>query len=287
MFHKFADLFPLWQSISRLNRARRWHSRSSRLSKSIAAQSMVQGAPARSEVARVLSLLTPYDCGMPLKRIGPRYDGGYLIPDDLAGIEASFSPGVAETLGFDLEIARTGIPTHLADASVPQPANMAPNMSFTDAFIGAENSAPFITMDAWVGKFSPGSGDLLLQMDIEGAEYDVISAIEPTMLERFRIIVIEFHGLDRILDPDFHRELDSALSKLNRNHVPCHFHPNNAAPYFQLFGQTLPQVFEVTYIRRDRRKDDSMAVAPLPHPLDEPNVADIPNPAVSNFWAMT
>jgi hypothetical protein len=35
-------------------------------------------------------ILTPYA----LIKLGGMYDGGYLLPDDLAGVEACFSPGV-------------------------------------------------------------------------------------------------------------------------------------------------------------------------------------------------
>lgn len=36
-----------------------------------------------------------------LIRLGPNGDGGYLVPDDLTGIEACFSPGVCATSEFE------------------------------------------------------------------------------------------------------------------------------------------------------------------------------------------
>ena len=58
-----------------------------------------QNNPTIAEVKSFLCTLTPHHCGIDLVRIGPDEDGGYLLPDDLNGIEALFSPGVSETLG--------------------------------------------------------------------------------------------------------------------------------------------------------------------------------------------
>ena len=75
---------------------------------------------------------TEYD----LIRIGSDFDGGYLLPDDLQNLEASFSPGVNEEIGFDLEISNICNRCYLADASVDEPAGLTPNMNFLKKFIG-------------------------------------------------------------------------------------------------------------------------------------------------------
>ncbi len=58
------------------------------------------------------------DPGIDLIRVGGDADGGYLIPDDLAGIEACFSPGVDTVATFERDMVARGIPCHLIDASV-------------------------------------------------------------------------------------------------------------------------------------------------------------------------
>jgi len=39
-------------------------------------------------------------------------------------------------------------------------------------------------------------------MDIEGAEWSILSSLSPSVLSTFRIIVVEFHGLGNLLNPD-------------------------------------------------------------------------------------
>ena len=39
-------------------------------------------------------------------------------------------------------------------------------------------------------------GDLLLQMDIDGDEYETLLSMPILLQKRFRIIVVEFHYLD-------------------------------------------------------------------------------------------
>ena len=55
-----------------------------------------------------------------LIRLGADGDGGYLVPNDLDGIEACFSPGVADTATFEDELVQRGIKSYLADFSVEQ-----------------------------------------------------------------------------------------------------------------------------------------------------------------------
>ena len=45
---------------------------------------------------------------------------------------------------------------------------------FTKKFLGVTNNDLTITLDDWVDGNSPGDGDLILQMDVEGAEWPVL-----------------------------------------------------------------------------------------------------------------
>ena len=48
--------------------------------------------------------LRPVKTKFNLIRIGGAKDGGYLLPADLDGIAACFSPGVADTANFETEL---------------------------------------------------------------------------------------------------------------------------------------------------------------------------------------
>ena len=69
-------------------------------------------------VRDLIARLHPVATEHPLIRAGSDGDGGYLIPDDLTGIAACFSPGVDNRATFESALIARGIPCFLADASV-------------------------------------------------------------------------------------------------------------------------------------------------------------------------
>ena len=63
----------------------------------------------REDILELIKSLSPRKTNVPLQRIGPSGDGGYLVPSDLKGIHALFSPGVGEISGFEKECASIGL----------------------------------------------------------------------------------------------------------------------------------------------------------------------------------
>lgn len=55
-------------------------------------------------------------------------------------------------------------------------------------------------MSTWISKYDHSNNDLMLQMDIEGSEYEVLLDLDDDLLRRFRIMVIEFHDLDELFN---------------------------------------------------------------------------------------
>lgn len=216
-------------------------------------------APALLQTLRVTPGRTP------LVRLGPRSDGGYLLPDDLDGITGAISPGVSTESRFDLELAQRGIPVLMVDASVDGPSVDHPLFTFRQQWLDIWSSEGTTTLEELVAA-SP-AGDLLLQMDIEGAEYRVLAATPQEVLERFRIIVLELHDLAHVLLPGRSSDLGSVMSKLLRTHAVVHVHPNNYSPVIRVGEVDVPHVVEVTLHRRDRHVA-SDATPDFPHPLD-------------------
>lgn len=241
------------------------------------------GRAGRARLQAALNCLTPYTSDIPLIRIGNERDGGYLLPDDLDGLTASFSPGVSTEIGFDLAIMGRGIPCFLADASVDGLVQPHPLATFDKLFLGPRTEGIFISLDDWVQRYAGGGGDLLLQMDIEGAEYETLAAASDETLARFRIIMIEFHGFHRMFSPKHLAKMEPVFRRLSEQFALLHLHPNNAAPAVSAGGITLPPVFEATYIRKDR-VTDLTATRSFPHPLDRPNVAALPDYRMPEFW---
>jgi hypothetical protein len=121
-------------------------------------------------IAAFFASFSVIEPGVDLIRVGGDADGGYLIPDDLSGIEACLSPGVDTVATFERDMVARGIPCHLIDASVDGPPFDDPLVTFRPLFLGAEDKPGWTTLATWVRDVGV-AGDLLLQMDIEGHEW--------------------------------------------------------------------------------------------------------------------
>jgi Methyltransferase FkbM domain len=231
----------------------------------------VTRATSTASVIDLLHRLHPILPEQGLVRLGPAGDGGYLLPDDLDGIAACFSPGVGTLSGFELDCADRGMRTHLADGSVAGPALDDPRLRFSrlDIRAIAENGA--MTLDHWVESSEPDpSEDLLLQMDVEGDEWEILLSTPTEILRRFRIIVVEFHRLQGLLEQNSFPLMALALRKLLATHVCVHIHPNNYHPMVRSGGLEIPPNAEFTFLRADRIDAHQRPFATtFPHPLDE------------------
>ena len=140
-----------------------------------------------------LGKLSPVKFSGGLLRLGPDGDGGYLVPNDLNDIGACFSPGVSFVSGFEKECAERGMKIFLADRSVDGPAENHDLFSFTKHFIGSYTTEGFLTIDGWVNdSVEDNDTDLMLQIDIEGFEYEVIDDIIKHNIKPKQIL-LEFH----------------------------------------------------------------------------------------------
>jgi hypothetical protein len=159
-------------------------------------------------IKAILELLRPLDNGHKLIRIGGTKDGGYLLPDDLIGVEACFSAGVASNWSFENDLFQNfTIPSIMYDASVDRPAGLPDVHIFYKKFIGASSFRNYTSVTDVVSiDLEKYVGDLIGQIDIEGGEYPLLNSISLETLLRFRVLVIELHELIDGLKSDFFKK---------------------------------------------------------------------------------
>ena len=186
---------------------------------------------------------------------------------------------------FELDCRDRGIGAFLADGTVAGPPAYLADCHFTRMNLGACTTPQTMTLDDWVASCLPADrgGDLILQMDIEGAEFDVLAAARDDTLARFRIAVIEFHGGHRLDRPSVRRRWRHCLNRLATLFDVVHLHPNNCCGIADVDGFPVPRVIEATLLRKDRGKD-RRPVTSLPHPLDQPNLTDRPDLVLPPEW---
>lgn len=240
---------------------------------------------APSRLQALAERIRPIKSNVSLIRVGAEEDGGYLIPDDLQGINICFSPGVDQVASFEAGLLKFGIRSHLADYSVdkvPQGVSVA---SFTKKFIGANDNDQFISMESWIRGVSEygQTNDLLLQMDIEGGEYESLLSIPNDILARFRIAAIEFHNIETWSQGHYLSLVEATFEKLLKVFHVVHNHPNNAMGIVDMNGFLAPRVFELTLLRKDR-VGTIEGFATLPHPLDRPNIPRLPDIQLPANW---
>lgn len=212
------------------------------------------------ELRQIVDWLRPTSSLGNFIRIGGDRDGAYVLPEDLMGVSACFSPGVSNRKDFEDELLnRFDIGSHLMDASSDLEQFRTPlvqgRQTFIKKWLMPQDGEDSQSLATWVNSLDPGESDLILQMDIEGAEFANLGSAPRQVLKRFRIIVVELHGLGQMNNAE---EFLDAKGELFRNLMldfsVVHLHPNNccgAAPIAAL-GLEIPKVLEVTLLRKNR-----------------------------------
>ena len=137
-----------------------------------------------------------------------------------------------------------------------------------------------MTLDNWVASSLPGANsDLLLQIDIQKYEYEVFLSASEALMQRFRIIVAEFHQLDQLWCKPFFKLAASTFDKILQTHTCVHIHPNNCCGSLQIGGLDIPKVMEFTFLRNDRiEKSSYQKKFPNPHDCDNTGKLTLPLP---------
>jgi hypothetical protein len=197
--------------------------------------------------------LRPYKTNHELIRLGESGDGGYIIPNDLIGVNACISGGVGPMIGFEHDLAKKGIDCYMTDYSVEKPPIFHEKFYFLKKFIGTENNEIYIKFDDYFSKIQKNSQDFILKIDIEGDEYKILPSIKSGDLKKMRIILIEFHGFSNVITSFGYNLIKSIFDKLQENHTIVHINPNNVLPSIKFSKKLeLYDLLEITFLRNDR-----------------------------------
>ena len=209
------------------------------------------------------------------RRVGAAGDGGYVMLDAFDGNEPIYSFGVGGDVSWDRKFAEDGHTVYLYDHTVPGPPADHPRFIFQPRAIDTgSGSIPVLIQE----NGHEGRQDLILSIDIEGDEHKVIPTCPPDNLAQFKQIVMELHGLTRIVDDQGFKTIDATISALLKAHQVIHVHANNWGWYGLLGGVPIPDTLELTLVRRadfvfEECRDD------FPTELDLPC-----NPAVPDYF---
>lgn len=217
--------------------------------------------------------LHPVTTNLELVRLGGSLDGSYLVPLIDLKYDGVISPGVGQTFEFERAIADSSCKVVLIDGTVDKPQDLPPDFIFLQKMLGSSEKTQDsqISIEEVINRYFPTSQSLVLQMDIEGGEYEVLTSIDESDLTPFALVLVEFHHLHKLNEsPAWNSSIKRATQIFMRDFLLVHTHPNNAGGFFLWRFRKLPKVVETTWIRKSLVAD-IREPAKLPHPLDSRN----------------
>lgn len=204
-------------------------------------------------------------------RVGRFYDGGYVMEDQFQNVEAAYSLGINDDVSWDMDIARLGVPIFQYDHTIAGPPESHPLFSWKpiriDGHASGEGSATLVSLVEANGHNS--ATNMILKCDIEGSEWPLLQATPNKTLKQFSQIVIEIHSMDMLLDEGHANNIRRALMNLTASHYVTHVHANNFAPLMVIGGIPVPNVMELTLLRKDMGTFE-VSDESFPTPLDMP-----------------
>jgi hypothetical protein len=182
------------------------------------------------------------------KRLGVNLDGGYVIGILDGNYDYYISAGVSNEESFSRDFIEMYNMNKYNSAAFDGTINNYP-AEYTDkiAFYKRNISPYKNSKNANLSFFTNNYNDIFLKMDIEGAEYPWLLSLSKDQLNKFKQIVIEFHGIN---DDSWNTKLEDKIrcfEKISKTHYAVHIHGNNHGKEIN----NIPNVVEITYIRKN------------------------------------
>jgi hypothetical protein len=123
---------------------------------------------------------------------------------------------------------------------------------------------------------------MLLKIDVEGAEWDVFDGMSSNTLAKFDQIIVEYHGLEFLDRESFRSRAERVFRGIYHTHTCIHIHGNNYGGFAIVNNIPIPNVIEVTYALKSKfnfiESDDI-----FPTYLDDPCKQEEPDLFLGNF----
>jgi len=234
-----------------------------------------------------LTSMKIYKTNLSLTRIGPKNDSGYLLPENLDDIDYCISPGVGDAFEFEINLKKKwNIQSLLIDGtlkkSLEDKIRNLNEFKFINKNLSNKDTKNQISFSTILKSFE--NKKLMLQMDIEGSEYNILNNISESHLKRFNYIVIEFHDFDQIKKNLLNKKIFGIIDKINKYFTLIHIHPNNCCDVFKVSSINIPNVFEATYVNNSLINFKKLEKLNFPHPEDSPNLSYKKEILLDNFF---
>ena len=181
-------------------------------------------------------------------RCGSNNDGGYVFGELDGEYDCYISAGISNEESFSRDfIDKYNMNENNCfgfDGTIDDyPYNYTKKISFIKKNINNFNDNNNTNLSFLTNKYN----NIFLKMDIEGGEYPWLLQIDETQLNKFKQIVIEFHGITNNGWGCNYNDKIKCFEKLSKTHYIIHAHGNN----FGEIVNNIPDVIELTYINKN------------------------------------
>lgn len=203
---------------------------------------------------KLLSFLRPTST-IALRRIGSDYDGGYLVPLNLAKCGGAITAGIGTDNRFEFELGILGKKVLQLDPTITHPPEQHANLKFLRVGIGQNGISIFDALVEYQSIFGEELLDGILKLDIEGSEWDVLSEFSNSprrdqLYRAFSTIVIELHYLTSIYKDSFWEQVEISLEGILKFYDVVAIRGNNCREIVQIGGVPVVDIVEVTFCRK-------------------------------------
>ncbi len=206
----------------------------------------------------------------PFIRVGAPHDGGYVMLDDLKG-SVAYSFGISNDVSWDDAMTEHGYDIYMYDFSIKELPYKKKQFHFFKK--GIASSIPYDTYLNTLENFMEKNGhrnhkNMILKMDVEGAEWGFFNMVKEETLCQFDQIVMEWHNLN---SNDWTENIIKGMEKVYRTHTLVHVHANNYCNVTYYDGKAYPDTIEIVLANNAQYDFEEIEVAHLPIPEDAPN----------------
>lgn len=180
--------------------------------------------------------------------LGVSNDGGYVLGELNTKYDCYISAGISSEESFSRDFINKYNMDEFNSFGFDGTINNYPyqytkNISFIKKNINSFNDSANTNLYTLIEKYD----NIFLKMDIEGGEYPWLLNINLEQLNKFKQIVIEFHGITNDSWGCNYNDKVKCLEKLSNSHYLIHAHGNNYGPVVN----NIPDVIELTYVNKN------------------------------------
>ena len=182
--------------------------------------------------------------------VGGGKDGSYDIPLEAKYLDVLISPGIGESMSFELDLLRTIGHIYMIDKDCIFDISKQKKITYIPKFLVSAGLVDHFSVSLPEVLDGCRGTSIMLQMDIEGSEWSILGDISDSELQSISCLVIELHGLSLMWNYYVGYHAQKTISKLLRVFNVAYVKANPAGSSFVANGLLLPELLEITFVNK-------------------------------------